>query len=84
MLVFFFSSNFCSNFVGSLVGLCRYVYDPKMIGAAHEWARTRAVSMFQQALSPVIVDNTNTMCWEAKAYVEPALACGYEVEVRIR
>ena len=37
--------------------------------------------MIQQGLSPVIVDNTNTMCWEAKAYVEPAVANGYEVEI---
>lgn len=34
-----------------------------------------------QGLSPIIVDNTNTMCWEARPYVELALAHGYVVEV---
>lgn len=36
---------------------------------------------FVQALSPVIVDNTNTQCWEARPYVLPALEHGYAVEI---
>lgn len=44
-------------------------------------SQAKAKLMIQQGVSPVIIDNTNTMCWEAKAYVEPAVANGYEVEI---
>jgi hypothetical protein len=59
----------------------KYVWDPKKIQQAHEWCQKRALQMLEQGLSPVIVDNTNTMCWEARPYVKAAVERGYEIEV---
>lgn len=59
----------------------KYMYDVKKIQQAHEWCQKRAVRMLEEGLSPVIVDNTNTMCWEARPYVATALANNYEVEI---
>lgn len=59
----------------------KYVYDVKKIGAAHEWALARAADMVARSLSPIVVDNTNTQLWEAKSYVEVAVAAGYAVEI---
>jgi predicted kinase len=58
-----------------------YIWDAKRIQEAHQYSQKRALQYFELAISPVIVDNTNTMCWEAKPYVEAAVARGYAVEV---
>lgn len=59
----------------------KYIYDVRKIREAHEAAQAKAMMFFEQGFSPVIVDNTNVCAWEAKAYVEPAVKYGYQVEI---
>jgi len=60
----------------------KYVYNIIAIGQAHEWNQARALAAMEKGISPVLVDNTNTQKWEAKAYVEHAVRLGYKVDVR--
>eukprot|EP01114_Cavostelium_apophysatum_P022360 TRINITY_DN8064_c0_g1_i1.p1 TRINITY_DN8064_c0_g1~~TRINITY_DN8064_c0_g1_i1.p1 ORF type:complete len:294 (-),score=38.80 TRINITY_DN8064_c0_g1_i1:32-913(-) len=59
-----------------------YNFDPRDLGKAHQWNQNRALICCQQGFSPVIIDNTNTMKWEAKQYVTIALHHGYDIEIR--
>jgi predicted kinase len=58
-----------------------YHWDPKRIHEAHQVTQARAKKYVELGMSPIIVDNTNTMVWEARPYVENAVANGYAVEV---
>lgn len=55
-----------------------YVFDPSLIGEAHNWCQSQFKELIRQG-KPVVVDNTNIHCWEAKPYVIAALANDYEV-----
>jgi len=59
----------------------KYQFDENRIGEAHQWNQNRAAQAMQQGISPIIVDNTNVQAWEAKPYVEAAVANGYRVQV---
>ncbi|XP_071379722.1 NEDD4-binding protein 2-like 2 [Centroberyx affinis] len=56
-----------------------YLYDPSLLGAAHEWNQSRAKEAMHQGRSPVIIDNTNIQPWEMKPYVQMALERRYTV-----
>lgn len=56
-----------------------YKFNPKMLGVNHKKNFERTVEALKTGKS-VIVDNTNTQCWECKPYVEAALQYGHEVK----
>ena len=57
-----------------------YNFDPKKLSIAHKWNQDRTEEAMQQGISPVVVDNTNTMLWEIRRSVELAQQYGYEVK----
>ncbi len=59
-----------------------YAFDASMLNTAHEWNRNRVEELMESGFSPLVVDNTNTMPWEAKPYVLMAQENGYRVEFR--
>jgi predicted kinase len=59
-----------------------YEYKADKIGAAHAWAQNNAFRALQQGVTPILIDNTHTQCWEAKPYVEEALKHGYKVIIK--
>ncbi|XP_062329551.1 NEDD4-binding protein 2-like 2 isoform X1 [Osmerus eperlanus] len=56
-----------------------YLYDPSLLGKAHDWNHNRAKEAMQKGSSPVIIDNTNLQAWEMKPYVKLAVERGYSV-----
>jgi predicted kinase len=60
----------------------KYEFRGDKIPAAHQWAQNKAFNAMRQGVSPILIDNTNTQCWEAKPYVEEALKQGYNVVIR--
>ena len=49
-----------------------YIFDPSKLGEAHKWNQDRANEAMSKGITPIVIDNTNTQAWEAKAYVESA------------
>lgn len=60
----------------------RYVFDIKSLGKAHAWNKKRAADAAKAGEKPLVIDNTFTRAWEARAYVEAALEHGYRIEIR--
>jgi len=56
-----------------------YRWAAHLLEAAHRWNQSRTEAALAQGISPVIVDNTHTVKWEAKPYVESGLKFGYEI-----
>lgn len=56
-----------------------YTFNPKLLGINHQKNIARTVEALKAGKN-VIVDNTNTQCWECKPYVEAALQHGHEVK----
>ena len=59
----------------------KYQYDPSMIGYAHTWNQGRAKKAIREGITPIVIDNTNVAGWQAKPYVEEAIANGYTVQI---
>ncbi len=59
-----------------------YKFDVKKLGKAHGWNQKRADTAARKGKGPIIVDNTMTRAWEARAYVESALENGYKIKIR--
>jgi NEDD4-binding protein 2 len=57
-----------------------YDFDPRQLGQAHIWNQMRVETAMQAGESHIVVDNTNIMYCEMKAYVNLADKHGYEVE----
>jgi predicted kinase len=55
-----------------------YKFNPKFLGLYHKKNLDRTVEALQNGQS-VLVDNTNTQCWEAQPYVKAAVELGVEV-----
>ena len=55
-----------------------YKFNPKMLGVYHKKNLDRTVEALQNGQS-VLVDNTNTQCWEAQPYVKAAVELGIKV-----
>ncbi|XP_028260788.1 NEDD4-binding protein 2 isoform X2 [Parambassis ranga] len=60
----------------------QYLFDPTVLGEAHEWNHKRAKEAFERGTNPIIIDNTNMQGWEMKPYVAQALKHGYKVLFR--
>jgi len=60
----------------------KYEFDPDAKGYAHWWNQGRAEEAMKQGISPIVIDNTHTMAWEAKPYVLLAQKYGYQIEIR--
>ncbi|KAL0478926.1 hypothetical protein AKO1_007833 [Acrasis kona] len=60
----------------------KYEYKADKIANAHTWSQNRAWDAMEKGVTPIIIDNTNTKCWEAKPYVEEGLKNGYKVEIQ--
>eukprot|EP01091_Cochliopodium_minus_P009193 TRINITY_DN2202_c0_g1_i1.p1 TRINITY_DN2202_c0_g1~~TRINITY_DN2202_c0_g1_i1.p1 ORF type:complete len:178 (+),score=45.09 TRINITY_DN2202_c0_g1_i1:187-720(+) len=58
----------------------KYIFNPKKITQAHQWNQERTKKAMENGITPILVDNTNTMKWEAKPYVEFSVQFNYKVE----
>ena len=67
-------------FVNKTTG--KYEFDGSKIGRAHQWNQGRVKKAMSEGQQLIIVDNTNTQCWEAKPYVLMAIEHKYQVHVR--
>lgn len=56
-------------------------YSMEKLPEAHAWNQQRVEDALQRGVSPVIVDNTNIMPYEAKPYVQMAQKHGYRVSI---
>ena len=59
----------------------QYRFAPEELSSAHSFNQSRAVSALSDNVPLIIIDNTNTMSWEFKYYVEIALTAGYTVHL---
>ena len=59
-----------------------YQFNPKLLGKAHIWNQTRAFKSMDDEEELIIIDNTNTCKWEAKAYVKYAVDKNYEIIIK--
>ena len=58
-----------------------YLYDRRQVASAHKWAQSELEAMMEDIVSPIIIDNCNVMCWEARGYVELAIDHEYAIEI---
>eukprot|EP01117_Protostelium_nocturnum_P003710 TRINITY_DN14994_c0_g1_i1.p1 TRINITY_DN14994_c0_g1~~TRINITY_DN14994_c0_g1_i1.p1 ORF type:complete len:228 (-),score=66.79 TRINITY_DN14994_c0_g1_i1:55-738(-) len=58
-----------------------YLFNASDLGKAHQWNQDRTEKSMVAGVSPIIIDNTNTMRWEAKQYVVNAQAHGYSIVI---
>jgi len=61
-----------------------YQFDPRKLGQAHVWCRTKAIEALMDKNSShefVIVSNTSTTLTEVNTYIDVAKKCGAEYEV---
>jgi predicted kinase len=59
----------------------KYVYNPALIGKAHEWNQNAAIAAMIQGVSPVVIDNTNVRRMHVEPYIQAAKKLGYEIQV---
>lgn len=55
------------------------VFDMKQIRRNHEQNQTRCAIAMELGITPIIIDNTNTLPYEMRGYVELAKAQGYQI-----
>jgi len=58
----------------------KYKFDPAKLTEAHAWNQQRVKDAMKEGKPVIIVDNTNTMGWMMRPYVEAARQHGYKVE----
>ena len=58
-----------------------YVFKPELLGNAHAWNQKRAMDAVNDRSNLIIIDNTNTMAWEMRPYVELAVNNNYKVHI---
>ncbi|XP_015770271.1 PREDICTED: uncharacterized protein LOC107348725 isoform X1 [Acropora digitifera] len=58
-----------------------YKFDGTALGEAHEWNQKRAKNALEKQISPVIIDNTNTQCWEMRPYALMGTRLGYHIKI---
>lgn len=59
----------------------KYEFDPSQIKNNHNKNKMRAAEAMKNGISPIVIDNTNTMAWEMKPYVLAAQRYGYEIKI---
>jgi len=58
-----------------------FTFKPELLGDAHAWNQRRAKDAVKDKMMLVIIDNTNTMAWEMRPYVELGLNNNYKVHI---
>ena len=58
----------------------KYQFDINKLGTAHKWNYERAKKAAQQGISPIVIDNTNTVRKDFLQYIELGLEYGYDVK----
>ncbi|KAI9097247.1 hypothetical protein DFS34DRAFT_593924 [Phlyctochytrium arcticum] len=56
-----------------------YRFDHTKLSAYHRETQDRCFAAIQDGITPIVVDNTNAQMWQARPYVEMAVAAGYGV-----
>ena len=57
-----------------------YLFDPTLLGQAHQASQDAVKAAAGKGESPIIVDNTNTQLWEMRPYVVVGLVNGYTIQ----
>lgn len=57
----------------------KYIFRPGKLGINHKINQERAIEAMKNGVSPIVIDNTHTMSWEAKSYVKAGVDNGYEI-----
>jgi predicted kinase len=60
----------------------KYQFNPKLLGGCHQACYDKVKEAMLNNRKLIIVDNTHSMKWEYRKYLEYANTNGYEVEVR--
>jgi hypothetical protein len=58
-----------------------YSFNARFLHDAHRWNRVRAQKAIEEGVTPIIIDNTNTMAPEFKNYVVYAQAQDYNIRI---
>eukprot|EP00090_Calanus_glacialis_P009513 TRINITY_DN17898_c0_g1_i2.p1 TRINITY_DN17898_c0_g1~~TRINITY_DN17898_c0_g1_i2.p1 ORF type:complete len:706 (-),score=276.50 TRINITY_DN17898_c0_g1_i2:410-2527(-) len=58
-----------------------YTFRADLLTEAHSWNQRRAMAAVKDRVRLVIIDNTNTMAWEMRPYIELALNNGYKIHI---
>ena len=58
-----------------------YSFNPRFLSDAHRWNRVRAQKAIEEGVTPIIIDNTNTMFEEFRCYVEYSHPQGYQLRI---
>jgi hypothetical protein len=58
-----------------------YNFDPKLLGSAHAYCKSKAEAWMTRGHSPIAVHNTFSEAWEAKDYMNLADSLGYSIFV---
>jgi len=58
-----------------------YTFRPELLSQAHESNQKNAREAVRDKVRFVIIDNTNTVAWEMRPYIELALNNGYKVHI---
>lgn len=59
----------------------KYIYDPSRIQEAHDETQRLFTQRAAKAMSPLIVDNTNTEVWQMLVYIQVAVQNCYHIEI---
>ena len=62
-------------------GWYEYRFNPAEIAIAHASCLNQFVTFLTAGKPQIVVDNTNTHCWEFCNYVDVAMLAGYEVRI---
>jgi NEDD4-binding protein 2 len=68
------------NFFGSGADYAKN-YNIERLPEAHQWNQKQTEEALQKGVTPVIIDNTNIMPYEAKSYILLGQKYGYEVKI---
>ena len=59
-----------------------YKFNLANLGLFHKKNLESVIEAMQAEITPIVLDNTNTIAWECKKYIEAAIKYGYEIEIR--
>ena len=72
---------FCTDDFFLKKGKRIYEFNPSKLPDAHAFNQKQVLKVLTDSRSPVIIDNTNTQCWEMQPYVKMAVQYGYYIEI---
>lgn len=58
-----------------------YNFNRNKLFIAHQWAYSQVEKAIHYEVTPVIIDNTHTECWEMEKYVKLGVINGYWIEI---